>query len=122
MIFVPLAILISIILKGMLGIVIAISLFYILAYALWVNRKTHGLSISSDKFTFADSVSNSARSYNLATLWLLEICAFLFVLAGIAILVARPQQWFIGLSSIILFGWGVYGFGKMIKVKNQQKT
>jgi len=120
-VFLTLAILSAVFLKGSLAIFYILP-FYMLGYVLWMNKKIKGLPISPDKLTFADSTSNSARSLNLTTLWLLEIIALLFVLGGISILVARPKQWIVGLSAVVFFGWGVYVFGKMIKIKKQQKT
>ena len=118
--FLTLAILSAIFLKGSLVIFYVLP-FYIVGYVLWMKKKIKGLPISPDKLTFADTTTNSARSLDLVTLWLLEICAFLFVLLGIFVLLTSPitfpKKWFIGLSCILFFGWGMYVFGKVIMAK-----
>jgi hypothetical protein len=123
--FLTLAILSAIFLKGSLVIFYVLP-FYIVGYVLWMKKKIKGLPISPDKLTFADTTTNSARSLNLVTLWLLEICALLFVLLGIFVLLTTPitfpKKWFIGLSCILFFGWGMYVFGKVIMAKKRQKS
>ena len=114
MVFVPLSILLTILFKIWAVFILPI---YFLAYGFWIKRHTRGLAISSDKLTLKDTTTNSARAHNFVTLWLLEIGALLFVIAGIIILVYKPQKWIAGLLSIVFFGWCAYVFWKMIKAK-----
>ena len=118
MFFGPLIILLTILFKiwAILGLPL-----YFLGYTIWIKKQTTGLTVSSEKLTFSDATTNSSRSHNLITLWLAEIGAVLFVIAGIIILVNSPKKWIIGLLGIVFFGLCAYIFGKMIKEKRSQK-
>jgi hypothetical protein len=56
---------------------------------------------------------------NTATLYFLEVVSLLFVVAGIYVLIIMPQKWIIGISSILVFGFGVLVFWRMIKTKHE---
>jgi len=120
MIFVPLAILCSIIFN--IWIAFLMIPLYFFGYGIWVNRQTSGLEVSSGKLTLSDARASSARSHNMATLWLLEICSLLFIFAGLFILISSPQNWFVAAISILFFGFGAIVFWKMIKTKREQDT
>ncbi len=118
MIFVPLAILCSIFFK--IWIAFLLIPLYFFGYGIWVNRQTNGLEVSSDKLTLSDARTSSARSHNMATLWLLEIASLLFVFLGTFNLIISPKNWFVSTCSIIFFGFGAIIFWKMIKTKKEQ--
>lgn len=103
------------------ALVLALLLYYI-GYAFWVNRLTKGLTVSSESLTFADSRESAARAHNATTLWFFEIVSVLFVIAGIYVFIAMPQKWFIGLSSVILFGISSLILWKMIQSKRDRDT
>jgi hypothetical protein len=111
----PLAILITI-LKLWLLLLIVLPVF-ILGYTIWINKITRNLILSSNKLTLSESTTNSARSHNLTTLWLLAFSSLLFVVASIFIIIITPENWSIAISGIIFFGFGLYVFWKMIKAK-----
>ncbi len=115
---VPFAIVFAIFLK--IWILIIALPFYYIGYAIWIKQLTRGFEITSQKLSFSDTTANSARAHNLSTLWLLEICSLLFVLAGLFILAASPQNRLIGLSSIVFFGFSALVFWSMIRKKREQ--
>jgi hypothetical protein len=112
----PLVFLITIFLKWWIILVFAVFIF---GYTIWVNKIKKSLILSSNKLTLSESITNSARSHNLTTLWLLEIGSLLFVLAIIFILAISPEKWTIGVPSIVFFGYGMFVFWKMIKAKKE---
>jgi hypothetical protein len=116
---VPFAIVFSIFLK--IWILIIALPFYFFGYAIWIRQLTRGLEVTSEKLTLSDTTANSARAHNMATLWLLEICSLLFVLAGLFIFATSPQKWITGLSSITFFGISALVFWFMIKKKKEQE-
>ena len=74
---------------------------------------------SEDKLTLKDGYTNSAAGHNKVTLWLLLICSFLFVLAGIFIasVATSSGQITLGLFTAIFFGACSAAIGYMLKVK-----
>jgi len=87
--------------------------------AIFEKRLVRGFEISPDRLTLSDTRSTLARSQSLSTTWFLEICSVIFVLAGIFILVTSPNQWFIAILSISLFGLSAYIFWDIIKAKKE---
>jgi len=72
-----------------------VALLVVLALALnvyFVNKYTQGLKRSTEKLTCLESLTNSARSYHLVTLILLEISSLAFVGLGI---------WLIGYEKLL---------------------
>jgi Na+-translocating ferredoxin:NAD+ oxidoreductase RnfD subunit len=119
MLVVPLAIACS--MFTWIGLLVALPLYYV-SYAFWVNRLIKGLPTSTEKLTFADSTTGAAQAHNTITLWLLEIGSLLFVLAGIYVLIVKPEKWIIGLSSILFFGFCALVCWRMIEAKSDQDS
>ena len=92
--------------------------FLFLWYYFETSRFLEGLSATGEKLSLSESYKNSAKSHNMATLWILLIFSVLFVLSGFAILVHNKDAWFVGMASIIFFGASILANGYMIKVKN----
>ncbi len=61
-----------------------------------------------------EQIENLALSLPIMTLGLIEIGAMSAVVAGICL---TPINWLVGVGLIIGFGFFVYLFGKMIKIK-----
>ena len=95
---------------------------YLCAGAIWTKILTKDFIASTEKLTLDESTTNSARSLNLATLWLFEICSLLFVIAGVFIIVVSPKDRLMGTLSILFFGLCGYIIGKMIKNKKPIHT
>ena len=114
----PLAIATTMFLKWWL-VLLFVFPFYLLAYAIWMNKLTKNFKKSTDKLTLSESTTNSARSHNLTTLWLLEIGSLLFVIVGIFIVITSPKDWYRGILSIAFFGFTGYVGLKMIKAKKK---
>jgi hypothetical protein len=87
-------------------------------YFFEISRFLKGLPVASERLGLSESYTNSAKSHNMATLWIMLIFSVLFVLSGFAILVHNRDAWFVGLASIIFFGASSLANGYMIKVKN----
>jgi hypothetical protein len=96
----------------------AVMFLLFLWYYFETSRFLKGLPIAGEKLSLSESYTSSAKSHNMATLWILLIFSVLFVLSGFAILVHNRDAWFIGLASIIFFGASSLANGYMIKVKN----
>src|ERR1700681_2027229 len=77
--------------------------FLFLWYYFETSRFLEGLSATGEKLSLSESYKNSAKSHNMATLWILLIFSVLFVLSGFAILVHNKDAWFVGMASIIFF-------------------
>ena len=100
-----------------------VSIFFVLllvgVLAIFNKRLVRGLEISPVKLTVSDTRSTLVHSQSLITTWFLEICSLLFVLAGIFILVISPNEWFIAILSISLFGFSAYILWDIIKAKKE---
>ncbi len=88
-----------------------------IAYIIGVNKMIKGYEISNDKLKLSESMTNSASSHTIGTLWFLEVSSILFVIIGITFVISSPDNWFIGLLGILFFGAGGYVFWQMIKAK-----
>lgn len=73
----------------------------LLWYALAVRRLTRGLPFAQERLALRDNIRAHARRYTLSDLWTLEITFLLFVAAGLWILVAQPENWLVGVVSIL---------------------
>jgi len=89
-------------------------------YWLRMKRLLEGVTTTTEKLKVAEAYKSSARSHNIGTLWFLEACSVLFVLAGLFILFKSTQNWFVGLASVIFFGACSLAIGYMIRVKRNQ--
>jgi len=96
----------------------AVLFLLFLRYFFETSRFLKGLPATSERLSLSESYTNSAKSHNMLTLWILLIFSVLFVLSGFAILVHNKNAWFVGLASIIFFGASSLASGYMIKVKN----
>ncbi len=91
----------------------AFGLFYVLK----VRVLTRHLGKSSERLTLRQSYRTQAASHSGWMLWLLEVASALFVIIGVVILIANPQDWLIGLASIVFFGLCAVAIGYMIRAK-----
>jgi hypothetical protein len=66
----------------------------------------NGCPYSEEKLFFRESLTKSAKMLNKFTLWLLLLGSFLFVIAGIALLLTAksPGDLLAGIGSIVFFG------------------
>lgn len=80
-----------------------------------------GCPYSKEKLTLKEGYTNSAASHNKFTLWLLFICAVLFVVVGIFIASTAKSsgQRMLGWLSVVFFGACGVIIGYMLKVKHE---
>lgn len=95
---------------------------YLAIYVIWIRKLTEGLEVSTEKLSLKESSINSAKSYDLSTLWILEILSALFVVAGLAMTITSPKNWLIGTLSILFFSLCGYQIWRMIKYKKANKS
>lgn len=86
-------------------------------YAFRARHLTRDLGRSSERFSIAESCRSQARSHNLATLCVLEVCSLLFVLIGLTLLLSDIQSSIIAIVSIVFFGVCAVANGYMIYAK-----
>ena len=86
-------------------------------YYFAVKKITKELPRTTEKFRFAESLKNPAKSLNWPTLILLEVFSIGFVAGGIWLLQSGRDQLFL-FASIGLFGFCGVVFGYMIWVKH----
>jgi hypothetical protein len=94
----------------------------VIPYFLWAHVKSRNMQVSQEKLTFKENTLNMARELSWIGLWLLELSAIGFVLAGVFILITDLKNWMIALASILFFGLAAAIFGKMIAVKRKQSV
>lgn len=84
-----------------------------------IKRITAGFEQSTAKLKMAEAYTNSAKSHNKVTLWLLLLVSIGFCLIGLVLLVSANAmgQKLIGLSLALLFGACTAAIGYMVKVK-----
>jgi hypothetical protein len=82
----------------------AIVVLFMIAYRIWISRKTAGWEFSDVKMTYAESAGNSAVALGSGWLICLLIGSLLFVAGGLAIIVLDPKSLWVGLSSLLFFG------------------
>jgi uncharacterized protein with PQ loop repeat len=65
-----------------------------------------GCQYSEEKISVKENLTKSAKKFNKFTLWLLLLSSFLFVIAGILVLIIAKSTSDIlaGVSSIVFFG------------------
>lgn len=91
-----------------------IALLVVLALALnvyFANKYTQGLKRSTEKLTYLESLTNSARSYHLATLILFAVCSLAFVGLGIWLF---GHEKLLGICTVGFFGLDAIFIGYMI--------
>ena len=95
----------------------------ILLIAFYVRKRTllEGIPISNAKLTTSESFVASAKSHNLATLWLLEVFSLLFVVGGVFIMASSGGSILIGLLSVVFFGLTSIVIGRMLIVKSKSR-
>jgi hypothetical protein len=76
----------------------------ILFYAIWARSQMAELQPAGESMSFRESSASQARAFGARTLWLLEICALLFVAASIFIYVTDPGSRPMALLTLIFFG------------------
>jgi len=101
---------------------IVVIMIDLIPYSLWAYAKSRQMTEAKEKLTLKENTSNMAREQSWIGLWLLELGAIGFVLAGIFIIIKDPKNWMIALASILFFGLAAVVFGKMITDKKRQST
>jgi hypothetical protein len=98
-----------------LGSVYAFALVPVLMlwYVLTVRPLLHGLEVTQERRSVAESHARSAKAHNLGTLWTMLVGSVLFVPVGVWI--TSEGQWLIGLSSVFFFGRCGIVLASMIK-------
>jgi len=92
----------------------------LLWYTLAVRRLTRGLPFAQERLALLDSIRQHARRYTLSDLWTLEITFLLFVVVGLWILVAQPENWLVGVVSILVCAAWALAVGLMIVTRWKQ--
>ncbi|MCW8916287.1 MAG: hypothetical protein OQK24_10615 [Magnetovibrio sp.] len=100
-----------------LSILISLPIIYLGWHVVTIKRITSGLATTKEKLRFSESLSNSAKSHNLLTLYLLLIASLVLSASGFLMLSAGDIVW--GAFTMLLFGYGVIVIGKMIRVKKK---
>ena len=78
-----------------------------------IKRMLAGMPVTNEKLTLSEAHAGSAKSHNLATLILLEICSLGFVAAGFWIFSRRGMD-LAAFASVGFFGLGSISIGFMI--------
>jgi hypothetical protein len=92
----------------------------LLWYMLAVRRLTRGLPFARERLALRDNIRTHARRFNLSDLWTLEITFLLFVVAGLWLLIAKPENWLVGGVSVLFCAACAISVGVMIVTRWRQ--
>lgn len=112
MIALPVIIVVSILAGFLMSLGAAAALMVV--YEVWVRAKTSGWARSRARLTYAESTTNSANALGKGLLILLLVCSLVFVVAGAAIAITRPEARLVGLLSTVFFGACALAFMNML--------
>ena len=73
-------------------------------YSIWMLYLLRDLRPSDERLSLRESTTSQAKAHNLVVLWLLEIGALAFVVAGIVIFVVDPRNRLVAVASTLFFG------------------
>ncbi len=82
----------------------AVAVLAIIFYLIWSRYQVAGLTPSSEGLSFREASSSQARAFGPRILWLLEICALVFVAGGVFLYANDPASRPIALLTIVFFG------------------
>lgn len=88
-------------------------------YALWAYMQCRHMERTDERLTVREAIVGQALLHSTFGLWALEICAALFVVAGIFILAADPKNWLMGIASVLFFGFCAALIGRMLIAKSR---
>lgn len=101
---------------GMVGVILLVSLVRprslallilpptCLAHHLWVRRTTRGWPPTEERLSMRESFAAQAIAVGWPLLWALLLGSLLFVVAGIYLLIVRPDEWSTSVAAILFFG------------------
>lgn len=92
------------------------TVWYLVMLKLWLS----GLEISNEKITVAEARRNSARSHSRGMLIFLTFVSIVFVLLGL--LVAAMGKVWLGLFTVVFFGFCGWTIFQMLREKAKQRA
>lgn len=95
-------------------------LLYTFVYYIVIQTITRNLVKANEKLTTVEFYSNQAKGLSYVNIVLLGLCCLGFVLAGIWVIVQGKGFW-VGLSSILFFGFGFLVFLFQLRKKIKDK-
>ena len=89
-------------------------------YLVWAQFLLRGLPQSDERLSLEESMTSQGLAHNAAMLWLLEILSLVFVAAGLFILSADPDNWLMGLFTIVFFGLCALALARMLLLRSRR--
>ena len=88
---------------------------------IYFRRLTRPFPTTDERMTYAEANRSAARGHSYVGLIVLSVIGFLFVVAGVfLILVGDSEAQWIGIGSVVFFGACLFAFLKMIASKRRQ--
>ena len=98
-------------------------IYYFIPYDLWVYSQIRHLERADEGLSFQERIAKQARGVQANFLWVLEIAAIGFVVAGIIIIALDWRSWpysLAAIGAIVFFGFRAFVAAKMLMAKKQQ--
>jgi hypothetical protein len=88
-------------------------------YLAWMWRALPRMERSDEKLSLQESMTSQARAHGAVVLWMLEIASFVFVIAGIAMLVFDPGSRLTALFCTAFFGLCAANIARLIVLRHR---
>lgn len=99
---------------------ILIGVYYIF-YATWTRRVTRGMRVSDEPLRLSESMDKTVASFGISYIVLMLVFSLIFVVIGVLMFFAEPQERLFAALAVIFFGavatWNVF----MLRAKLRQR-
>lgn len=87
-------------------------------YSLWAVAQCRTLIRTTERIGYGESVAAQARAHNPVMLWAMAVVAVLLTASGAVVLAVSPEEWFVGVAAIVLFGACTLLFARMLQLRH----